>query len=288
MIDLLRRQVSNPREPFSGSICVWGPMGSPGKSTLALNLACELSMIGRTVLLIDLDTVGPSIGAMVGSENYSAGLAAAARLAGQDRLDGEQIKRLAFVRNVGRGSLWVLPGLGNASRWPEVSPEKAAKLIRVAEENFDVVIVDVASALEASVRQIGGVVDRNSAARTALEKCTRTLAVMSADPVGVKRFLETHEEMSSLTQSATLVANRVRASVLGQGARDQISAVVADRCGHAVETFIPDDADSCDKATLQMTPLALLKRISNARQAIAKLAREHFEFEGQHKAARAL
>lgn len=245
-------------------------------------------MVGRKTLLIDMDTFGASIAAMLGSENYSAGLAAAARLAGQDRLDGEQITRLAFERNVGRGSLAILPGLSNASRWPEVSREKAENLIRVAEKNFDVVIVDVASPLEPSVKQIGGVVERNSAARTALQTCTRTLAVMSADPLGVKRFLDAYEEMNSLTQSATLVANRLRASVLGQGARDQISAVVADRCGQSVDSFIPDDAESCDRSTLQMMPLAMLKRNSNARLAIAKLTRDHFEFEGDHKAARAL
>ena len=273
---------------FKGSVCVWGPAGSPGKSTIAINLACELSMAGRSTLLIDLDTYSPSVGAMLGCDTFSPGLAAATRLAGQDRLDAEQIRRLAIDYKVGKASFAALCGLTNPARWPEVSREKTEYLIRVAEANFEVVIIDVASSLEPSVRQVGGVVDRNSAARTALAVSTQTLSVISADPIGVKRYIDSFEDLRSLVKTETLVANRLRASVLGNGARDQISATLIERCGQDVDWFIPDDAESLDRATLEIMPLALTKRNSNARQAIAKLARGVFALGDDRKALRAL
>ena len=86
MIDLFKRQSTNQALIAGGSICVWGPTGSPGKSTLALNLACELASSGKQVLLIDLDTYSASIGTLIGVAEPGPGVAAAARLARSDEL----------------------------------------------------------------------------------------------------------------------------------------------------------------------------------------------------------
>mgnify|MGYP000275799618 FL=1 len=276
MIDLFKRESASRSQTPSGSICVWGPTGSPGKSTVALNLACELALAGKRVLLVDLDTYSASIGIMLGINEPTPGLAAAVRLVGQGRLDAEQFSRLALEHRVGKGTLSLLTGLGSELRWPEITAEKTKNLISVALENYQYVILDVASPLEAGLKQVGGIVDRNAATRTALESCAMTLAVLSADQVGVKRFSDSYEQLSRLAREPILVANRLRSSALGAGAKHQIQDAVMELCGTEIRWFIPEDRASCDRAVLDMIPLAMLKRSSSSRQAIAQLARHHF------------
>ena len=273
MVDLFRRK-SVVQNPGTGSsVCIWGPVGSPGKTTLAINIACELALAGKRALLIDLDTYVPSVAQALGLAQLQPGLAAAARLVGQGRLDQSQLDRLAFSYEVGNGRLSVLAGLGASARWPEISSEKTQRLITIASEYFDHVIVDVGSPLEPGVRQIGGVVERNSAARAAIEACDSVVAVFAADTSGVSRFLDSYEEFEALRGDAILVANRLRASALGQRPRQQIEDTIMQFCRREVDAFIDSDAEACDRASLETVPLAMMKRSSKARQAIAQFVR---------------
>lgn len=273
MIDLFRRKPSAQALGAGTSLCIWGPIGSPGKTTLAINIACELALVGKRTLLIDLDTYVPSVAQALGLTQLQPGLAAAARLVGQERLDQAQLDRLAFGYEVGRGQLSVLAGLGAAARWPEISSEKTQRLISIASDYFDHVIVDVGSPLETGVRLIGGVVERNSAARAAIQACDGVVAVFAADTLGVARFLEVYEEFEALRGDAILVANRLRGSALGQRPRQQIDDTIMQFCRREVDAFIDSDFDSCDRATLEAVPLAMMKRSSKARQAIAQFVR---------------
>lgn len=277
MIDLFKRQSTNQTLISGGSICVWGPTGSPGKSTFALNMACELASSGKQVLLIDLDTYSASIGTLLGVAEPSPGVAAAARLVGQDRLDSEQFLRLAVKYQVGKGAMSVLAGLGSELRWPELTAEKVRGIISRATQNYDYVILDVASPLEAGLKHVGGVVDRNVSTRTALEVCTRSIAVFNADQIGVKRLCDAFAQMSELATSPILVANRFRTTALGSGAKQQIKDALLEMCQTEVNWFIPEDRTSCDRAVLDMIPLVMLKRSSVARQAIAQFVRQTFE-----------
>lgn len=277
MIDLFKRQATNQALIASGSICVWGPTGSPGKSTLALNLACELAASGKQVLLIDLDTYSASIGTLIGVADPGPGVAAAARLVGQDRLDSEQFLRLAIKYQVGKGVMSVLAGLRSELRWPELTGERVRGIISRATQNYDFVILDVASPLEAGLKHVGGVVDRNVSTRTALEVCTQSIAVFNADQIGVKRLCDAFAQMSQFAKSPILVANRFRTTALGTGAKNQIKDALLEMCQAEVNWFIPEDRASCDRAVLDMIPLVMLKRSSVARQAIAQFARQTFE-----------
>jgi MinD-like ATPase involved in chromosome partitioning or flagellar assembly len=273
MIDLFKRKAPTLVQASPIAICVWGAAGSPGKSTVAANLACELSIEGHRVLLVDLDTYSPCLSDLFGLIDHPPGLAAAARLVGQGRFDLEQIDRLTVQFDVGSGKLAILTGLSSPARWPEIGAEKIEGLVEIALEHFDFVILDVASSLESSIRQVGGAVDRNIASRTALSVCEKTIAVLSAEPIGVKRFLEAFEHASVLASDCLIVANRLRTSALGAKAKQQVEDAVRHFCDRAVTAFIPDDSDSCDRAVFEMVPLALMKRSSPARQAIAQFAR---------------
>jgi MinD-like ATPase involved in chromosome partitioning or flagellar assembly len=288
MIDLFKRQRLDRSQLAGGSICVWGPAGSPGKSTVALNLACELSLAGRRVLIVDLDTYSSSLGTMLGIVQPPPGLAAAARLVGQGRLDSEQLSRLAIEHQVGKGSLSLLTGLGSELRWPEITSEKTTGIIAAAVANYDYVVLDLASPLEVGLKQVGGVVDRNVATRTALETCNIALAVLSADQIGVKRFCDSYEQLSGLVREPAIIANRLRSSALGVGARQQIEDAIMELCRSEIKCFIPEDRASCDRAILDMIPLAMLKRSSSARQAIAQFARQHIDISDGRKSSSAI
>ena len=258
------------------AICVWGPQGSPGRTTIAVNLACELVLAGSTVLLIDLDAHAPSIADYFGLLDEKPGVAAALRLIGQGRLDLAQIDRLATNYEVGEGRLSVLTGLRSTSRWPELSRDKVQQLIQMGKLHFDFVVIDIASDLESGIRQIGGAVDRNTAARTALESADSTVAVFSADPLGVRRFIDAFDGLSDIAAQPLLVANRLRATALGASARQQIDDTIMQLCRREVVAYIANDPEACDKALAQAVPLAMMKRSSKARQAIAQFARLNF------------
>ena len=276
MIDLFKRNAPVPKESSPTSICVWGPAGSPGKSTFAANMACEMALEGHRVLLVDLDTFSPCLSEMFGLIDHPPGLAAAVRLVGQGRFDLEQINRLAVRFDVGSGHLAILTGLSSSSRWPEIGAEKVEGLINGALQHFDFVILDVASQLESSIRQVGGAVDRNIAARTAISVSSKTVAMLSSEPIGVKRFLEAYDQVSALTSNSLIVANRLRTSALGAKAKQQVDDAIRHFFNRSIAAFIPDDSESCDRAVFEMVPLAMMKRSSSARQAIAQFVRLNF------------
>lgn len=288
MIDLFKRQQGNQGLVSGGSICVWGPSGSPGKSTVALNVACELASGGKRVLLIDLDTYSASLGTMMGFKEPTPGVAAAARLVGQGRLDGEQFVRLAIERQMGKGAISVLTGLASELRWTELTLEKTQGLISSATKHYDFVIIDVASPLEPGLKHVGGVVDRNVVARTALESSAVVIAVFNADQIGVKRLCDSYEQMNQLARRQILVANRLRNSALGSDARQQVKDAISELCQSEVNWFIPEDRISCDRAILDMIPLAMLKRSSGARQGIAQFVRQNFELGDGRKSSRSI
>jgi septum formation inhibitor-activating ATPase MinD len=215
-------------------------------------------------------------------------LAAAARLVGQGRLDGEQFSRLAIAHSVGKGTLSVLTGLGAESRWPEITAEKTRDLVSAALQSYEFVVIDVASPLESGLKQVGGVVDRNVAARTALENCTTSVAIFNADQIGVKRFCDAFDQLCGLVRSPILVANRLRSTSLGASAKAQVEDAIHEMCRTEIKWFIPEDRASCDRSVLEMVPLAMLKRSSAARQAIAQFARKNFDIADGRKSASAI
>ncbi len=241
-----------------------------------------MALAGHRVLLIDLDTYAPSMADFLGSTERSPGLSAAARLVGQGRFDLDQIDRLAIQFSAGAGKLAVLPGLRSSARWPEITRERIEGLLDEAMRHFDFVVMDVASPLEVAIRQVGGAVDRNVAARSALEISTKTIALLAADPVGAKRFLDAFDHVLSLSKNVQIVVNRLRSSALGAKPRQQIDDLVKTAFQREIAATIPSDSEACDKALFEMVPLAMMKRSSPARQAIAQFTRLNFLADKEH------
>lgn len=246
-------------------ITVWGPQGATGKSTIALNLAYEFSQLGQRVILLDLDTHAPALSLLLPIQETSAGLPGAARLIRQGRFGPEELDRLSLSIKHGRNRFRFLPGLPNASRWSEISPDTIVQLITSCKHNFDVIIADVASPIEDGLTIPDSPTGRNSACQTALKVSTRTLVCLADSKLSLARYLNTFSVLNELQKERVLIINR------GQNSNTLANAIRS-LTKERIELQIPGDEPALQLAESQLVPLALARRKSPARNAIAALA----------------
>lgn len=256
-------------------IAVWGPNGSTGKSMVAINVAFELAHAANRVLLIDLDTYGPSIETQLNLVEHPAGLAAACRLASQDRLDESELLRLSQPVQVSGNTMQIMTGISNPSRWPEITGPKIEQLLEIAATCFDFIVLDLASELADSAQQPQSGIERNCATQTGLQNANIILSIGLADPIGIRRLILAMQDLKNLRLDADLytVINRTRASVIGRKAKEQIAETLARFAGLEVDIFIPDEPATFDQCLLESIPLITAKRKSAARVAIGKLTK---------------
>lgn len=246
-------------------ITVWGPLGSTGKSTVALNLAYESALYGQRVLLLDLDTHAPALNHLLPITETSPGLAGAARLIRQARFNPEELDRLSVNIKHGRNQFRFLPGLANASRWAEVTPDTVKQLVSVCSHNFDVIIADVASSLEDPLINAESPTTRNSVTRTAINLATQTLVCLSPSQLSVSRYLNVFTSLDELQKVRRIVINR-------GDSNNQLNNAIRTLTKERVDAHIPSDEPALQLAESQRLPLALARRKSPARNSIALLA----------------
>ncbi len=260
----------------SKTIAVWGAHGSPGKTTIAINLACELALSGASVFLLDLDLVSPSLAQCLGLTEHPAGLAAACRLVAQQRFDIVQLERLSVRISAGKQSVAAMTGLTNANRWPEVSADSLGMILELASQHFDYLVLDLASSLEPGLRQPHAAQERNQATLAALAMAEVVIAVCGADPVSIERFLASEPAFKqAATAEPLIMVNRLRKSVLGHSAKNQITETLARLANLNIHGFVPDDPAAADQSLLEAMPIALARRSSAAKQAIAVFTQNH-------------
>lgn len=243
-------------EPGPGRIiALWGPVGSPGRTTLAVNAAAELAAEGKDVILVDADTYGASVAAVLGLLDESAGLAQACRLADQGVLDAAALARVAAPVATARGTFRVLTGTTRADRWTELRAPALAVVLERARQLADVVVVDAGFCLEADEELSFDTMAprRNAATLRSLELADTVFAVGAADPVGVPRLVRGLAELEAAVPQASpvVVMNKVRASSVGRGPERQLRDAWQ-RYGPAtaIHAFLPFDSLSADAALL--------------------------------------
>jgi MinD-like ATPase involved in chromosome partitioning or flagellar assembly len=266
-----------PRERRGEVIAVWGPAGSPGRTTIAIGIAAELAAMGHDVALADVDTHAAAVGPTLGLLDESPGFAAACRLAGAGALDRVELERVGQRHESPAGSFWVLTGIARADRWPELSGERVSRVIRECRAWVDYTVLDTAASLESDEELVSDLFAprRNAAAVTALHEADRLVAVGSGDPVGMSRFLRAYPDAIDLsgTAGATVVMNRVRASAIGMNPGDQVRRTLSRLGGVEAPLLIPEDRTAVDGAVLSGRTLAESAPRSPARQALRDLAR---------------
>lgn len=237
-------------------IVVWGPDGAPGRSTIAVELACELARDGRRVALVDADSRAPSLALATGLADEGPGFAAACRQAERGALTVAELDRISTPL----GEVDVLTGINRPGRWPELGAARVHAALEVCRDWVDDVVVDVAAALERDEEIVSDLDGprRNAATLAALGAADEVVAVVAADPVGVARFVRGYPELRSLVGAVPVrvVVNKTRPGALGIDARGQVRRALERFVGVGEVWFVPWDAKAADAALLAARPVA--------------------------------
>lgn len=265
-----------PDAPRGQVLVVWGPSGAPGRSTIAVELAAELSRGGRRVALVDADAHAPSLALALGLADEGPGFAAACRQTDRDALDAAELDRISVPLRIGDGAVHVLTGLNRPSRWPELDARRVAAALDVCRDWVDYTVVDIAAPLERDEEIVSDLDGprRNAAGIAALRAADAVVAVLSADPLGASRFVRGFAELRALvgTTPVAVVANRLRPGALGIDPRGQVRRTLDRFAGIPDVEFLPLDPRSADAAMLAARPIADVAPKSPLTLAVRRLA----------------
>ena len=261
-------------------IAVWGPVGSPGRTTIATSMAVELAAAGFSVAIADADPHGASVAPVLGLLDEAPGFAAACRLAATESIGHEQLERVAQRYSVGVVGMWVLTGIAQPHRWPELSSARVEGTLAACRSWVDFTIVDVGFSLESDEEISSDIFAprRNAATLAAIGCADHIVAVGAGDPVGVSRFLRAHAELVELThpKPISVVINKIRASAIGVDPGGQVRRSLARFAGITEATLVPFDQSASDAAILAARALSHASPKSPATSAIRSFVRTRF------------
>jgi Flp pilus assembly CpaE family ATPase len=262
-------------EPGTGRVvAVWGPVGSPGRSTIAVNLAAELASLGQPTLLVDADTYGGVVAQLLGVLDEAPGLAAACRLANHGSLD---VGALAGVALELRPTLRVLTGITRAERWLEVRPSALLAVLDLARSLAAFTVIDCGFCLEQEEELAYDTVAprRNGATLAALAAADDVVGVAIADPIGLARYVRALPDCAAIVPGRVplTVVNRLRRGVVGPGDPRREVAVALERYAGITDIHVvPDDPAAVDASVAAGRTLADIAPGSPAREAVRALA----------------
>lgn len=267
--------VAAPPAEVGRVVAVWGPGGSPGRTSTAIGIADEAARLGVRTLLVDADTWAPSVTVMLGVVDDGAGLASACRRALSGALDRPALAALA--REV-RPGLLVLPGLPRAGRWTEVRATALADVLAAARGLADLVVVDTAAPLEQDEELVFDTEAprRNAASLVALEGADEVVVVGGCEPHSLVRLVTGLDELREAVPGAStrVVVQRLRAGVAGRRPEAAVGEALHRHAGVAHVHVVPDDRSAYDDALREGRTLAEAAPRSPARTALRSLAAE--------------
>jgi len=265
--------------PRGTVVAVWGPAGSPGRTTIAIGIAAEIAAAGFTVALCDVDTHSAAVAPALGLMDEAPGFAAACRLAAAGSLDRRELERIGQRHGADLGGFWVLTGIGQPNRWPELSGERVRATIEECRRWVDYVVLDTGFSLENDEEISSDLFAprRNAATLTALREADHIVSVAASDPIGLSRFLRSHGDLADIavTDRITVVANKVRGSAIGLNPAGQVAQTLARFGGIESPVLVPWDQSGCDAAILSGRTLDEVAPRSPARLAMQQLVSDH-------------
>jgi MinD-like ATPase involved in chromosome partitioning or flagellar assembly len=275
------RTPSEPLEPLPGdpsspvrgrTVAVWGPHGSAGRTTVAVNVAAELALAGQDVLLVDADTRGAAVAQALGLLDEAPGLLAAVRSASDGRLDVAAVHRHAAVVAPG---LAVLTGAVDPVRWSELRPAAFRRVLEIGSTAHDWTVVDLPGGLDDLPAGAADGRGRDAVTATVLEAAEVVLIVGAADAIGLQRFLRSWQRLPELAPQALVipVITRLRAAATGTPAASRAAATLRRFGGVEDPVLLPDDP-AADAALLAGRTLSEVAPRSGLRRAIFDLAEQ--------------
>ena len=257
--------------PRGRVVAVWGPTGSPGRTTVAAGLAVASSATAPC-LLVDADVYGGVLASAFGLLDESPGLAGVCRQAAAGRLDLAELTRLVW--SIGPG-LRLLTGIARADRWPEVRPSALPQVLRVARSMAPLTVIDCGFAVEndEELSFDTAAPRRNGATLAVLEDADLVLVVGSADPPGMERLIRALSELADVLPAVSprVVLNRIRSSASGAG---EAAAALRRYLRAEPIAALPEDRAATDRAWRAGISLAQAAPASGLTKAFAQLARD--------------
>lgn len=252
-VDVAQGDAQGRAEPTESAataqiVMVWGPHGSPGRTTCATHLARELAASGTT-LLLDADTTAPSCAAHLGLLDEAPGILAAARLVDAGTFNAHQLRSIAAHVDDGFD---VLSGIGHAGRWHELTRFHLARILDVAATSYRWIVVDVAADLHADESLLFDTLApaRNAAGLEVMERADVVLALASADPVSLQRFVQQGGEVLGAHPDVRVVVSRARDAAVGGHASTVVTHALERFVGVSPVAVLPDAREAVDGALL--------------------------------------
>lgn len=239
--ELLERDAAGARDASVGGagsgklVAVWGAKGAPGRTTLAIELASALSGTDASTVLIDADLYGGDVVQRLGITEDLPGVVQLVREVA--RGEGRDPDWSSRLRRVWKGGPKLVPGLVRAELWDEVSPFGWRELVKVVRRDFDHAMCDVGFCLEGRSAALEDGPARNEIARLTLTEADQIVAVVRADPIGIKSFVwavREHQEFFG-NDDVLIVANGVR-----RGEEAETRRLIRRYAGRHVFAAIPD------------------------------------------------
>lgn len=261
-------------ETARGSVvAVWGPTGAPGRTTVAVGLADEISRLEHSAFLVDADVYGGVIAPVLGLLDESPGLAAACRAASATRLDAAALAGLAWQLGP---KLRVLTGIPRAERWPELRPAGVEAVLSAARGLAEYTVLDCGFALESDEELSYDTLAprRNGSTLTCLAAADLVIAVGSADPVGLQRLVRGLAELREAQVSGPVwvVLNRVRSGVVPGRPEVELAAALQRFAGRSPAALLAYDLESVDAGLSSGKTLAEVRPSSKLRRGLVELA----------------
>lgn len=255
-------------------VAVWGPVGSPGRTTVAVNLADHLAQRrpGLQVLLADADTHGGAVGQVLAILDEAPGMAAAVRAAEVGSLDLQTLANLAAAVDDVR----VLTGITRASRWDEISAAGLREIYRQCRNLVPWTVVDCGASIEQdeALSYDTFAPQRNAATITTLQEADQIILVGTGEPVGLQRLLTGLDELrENLNLSPSLlVINQVDSLGCGALPERAVRELIEHHAPGLAINIIPFDRQSVADARYRGEFLSRRHTQSAANQALAGLA----------------
>ncbi len=205
--------------------------GSDGVTEVAVGLAQALVSRRASTVVVDMDTLEPSIAQRLGLRLTPNIFTATEQL----RLRSSLAE--AFVTHP--EGFAVMAGIPNPREWENLSESEASDLVTELATGFDVVVVKLNRHLE-DLSTFAGAAGRFDVGRRLMMLADAVVAVTSPSPLGTTRLLVMASDVRRLTPVALhVVVNQAPSSQFVQG---EIAEELARTMAPASTTFLPPDA----------------------------------------------
>ncbi len=219
LVDLLKsKEPEKPmEETIPGLISVWGNHGAPGRTTVAINTAFCLAQANQPTLLLDLDSIAPSIASSLSIVSEIPGISSTIH----DAMYGK-LSKSNFDKNIFQVShnLHVMTGISNSKRWPELRTTGLIEVLKFASQNYANIVCDLSSVLPDQLEKDNfdqGFFKRFDHIPKVLRISSKIIYVMQANPLSLIRCNEQLEILKEIsTLEPFIVLNRVNQIYLGK------------------------------------------------------------------------